>query len=190
MTVLENSFASLLSQNWWLFLIRGGLAIAFGVLAWARPDITVAALILMFGVYAIADGILEIWISISKRKSLEHWVLLLIGGLLTLAIGVMTFVVPGITGLVLLLYIAIWAIVTGVLRVVMGIRIRKEVKGEWILILGGVAGILFGGILMAQPAAGALAMIWVIGSYSIFFGILFVILAFQLRGVKKDLEAA
>lgn len=134
---------------------------------------------LLFGVYVMADGILGAWMAIAGRKEHEHWWVLLLGGLL--GIGILTFVAPGITALVLLFYIAAWAIATGVLEIVAAIRLRKEIEGEWLLILGGLVSVVFGGLLMIQPGAGALALIWLIATYAVVFGILLVILAFKVR---------
>jgi len=175
----------MLSRNWWVLLLRGLVAIAFGVLVWFQPGISLAALVLLFGAYSAADGILGVWTAIAERKEREHWGLLLILGLLGIGIGILTFLVPGITALALLFYIAIWAVATGVLEIVAAIRLRKEIEGEWLLILGGLVSVVFGVILMAQPLAGALAVLWLIAIYAVIFGVLLVILAFRVRNFGK-----
>jgi len=175
----------MLSRNWWVLLLRGLVAIAFGVLVWFQPGISLAALVLLFGAYSAADGILGVWTAIAERKEREHWGLLLIWGLLGIGIGILTFLVPGITALALLFYIAIWAVATGVLEIVAAIRLRKEIEGEWLLILGGLVSVVFGVILMAQPLAGALAVLWLIAIYAVIFGVLLVILAFRVRNFGK-----
>jgi uncharacterized membrane protein HdeD (DUF308 family) len=134
----------------------------------------------------MADGILSVWIAIAERKEREHWGLLLLGGLLGIGVGILTFLVPGITALALLFYIAIWAIATGVLEIVTAIRLRKEIAGEWLLILSGLASVVFGVILMAQPGVGALAVLWLIATYAIVFGVLLVILAFKARSFVSE----
>jgi len=175
----------MLSRNWWVLLLRGLVAIAFGVLVWFQPGISLAALVLLFGAYSAADGILGVWTAIAERKEREHWGLLLIWGLLGIGIGILTFLVPGITALALLFYIAIWAVATGVLEIVAAIRLRKEIEGEWLLILGGLVSVVFGVILMAQPLAAALAVLWLIAIYAVIFGVLLVILAFRVRNFGK-----
>lgn len=185
MSTIERKMASVLSRNWWVLLLRGLIAILFGIFIWIQPEISLITLVLFFGVYALADGILCIWTAITGRKEHEHWWLLLLWGLAGAGIGVLTFFVPDITALALLFYIAIWAVATGILEIVSGIQLRKEVKGEWLLIISGLASILFGVILMVQPIAGALVLLWLIGSYAIIFGGLLVILAFKIRAVAK-----
>lgn len=173
--------ATLLGRNWWVLLLRGIAAIIFSLLAWFQPAITLAALIMLFGIYTLADGILTTWMAIAGRKSNDHWWLLLLSGLLSIAVGILTFMMPDLTALVLLVYIAVWAIVTGIMQIVVAIRIRKEVTGEWLLALGGIISVVFGFFLIAQPAAGALSLLWVIAGYVFVIGILMVIFSFKIR---------
>lgn len=182
MNLVKDRLASILTRSWWLLLLRGLAAIAFGVLTWIQPGISLAALVLLFGAHSMADGILGVWTSIAGRQDHEHWWVLLLGGLLGVGVGILTFLAPGLTALAILFYIAIWAIATGVLEIVAAIRLRKEIKGEWMLILAGLASLVFGILLMAQPGAGALALLWLIASYAVVFGVLLVILAFKARG--------
>jgi uncharacterized membrane protein HdeD (DUF308 family) len=181
MNRLEQHLTSILSRNWWLLLLRGLAAITFGVLVWVQPGISLAALVLLFGAYSMADGIFATWTAIAGRTDHGYWWVLLLEGLLGIGVGALTFVAPGITALALLFYIAIWAIATGVLEIVAAIRLRKEIKNEWLLILAGLASVLFGFVLAAQPGAGALALLWLIACYAVVFGVLLVILAFKTR---------
>jgi uncharacterized membrane protein HdeD (DUF308 family) len=157
-----------------------------GILVWFQPGISLAALVLLFGAYSMADGILGVWTAVAERKEREHWGLLLLEGLLGIGVGILTFLVPGITALALVFYIAIWAIATGVLEIVAAIRLRKEIEGEWLLILSGLASVVFGVILMAQPGVGALAVLWLIATYAVVFGVLLVILAFKARSFVSE----
>lgn len=181
MNILEPHLGSILRRSWWLLLLRGLAAIAFGILTWAQPGISLAALVLLFGAYSLADGVFATWTAIAGRSGHGYWWVLLLEGLLGIAVGILTFAVPGITALALLFYIAIWAIGTGVLEILAAIRLRKEIKNEWALILAGVASVVFGFLLAMQPGAGALAVLWLIGSYAVVFGVLLVILAFKTR---------
>jgi uncharacterized membrane protein HdeD (DUF308 family) len=186
---LAENLAVTLSHNWWVLLLRGIVAILFGVLTFMQPGISLASLVLLFGAYALADGALAAWTAVSHRKDRENWWVLLLEGLLGIGVGAITLLKPGVTALVLLFYIAIWAIATGVLEIVTAIRLRNEIEGEWMLVLAGLASVAFGVVMMAAPGAGALAVLWLIASYAIVFGALFVLLAFKVRGAAKKIEA-
>ena len=187
MNILEKKLATILSRNWWALLVRGLIAIVFGVWIWFQPGISLAALVLLFGAYILADGILGVWTAIAGRADHEDWWVMLLWGLVGIGVGVLTFLAPAITALALLFYIAIWAIGTGVLEIVVAIRLRKEIKNEWLLILGGIASVAFGIILVAQPAAGALGVLWLIATYAVIFGIILVVLAFKARSFAQRL---
>ena len=184
-TFAEQNLAAALGRNWWLLLVRGLVAIVFALLTWAQPGVSLAALVLVFGIYVLADGLLGVWSAIAKRRDNRHWWLLLLWGLVGIVVGVMTFIMPGITGLVLLMYIAAWAMITGVLQIVAAIRLRKEIKGEWLLILSGLVSVAFGVLLFLQPGAGALAVAWIIAAYAFIFGVLMVLLAFKVRKLGR-----
>ncbi|SCX26955.1 Uncharacterized membrane protein HdeD, DUF308 family [Nitrosomonas eutropha] len=186
MNIVENQLTTIFSRSWWILLLRGIIAILFGILLWFQPEISLVAMLLLFGTFALMDGILGIWTAVIGRKIHEHWWVLLLWGFIGVGVGVLTFVVPGVTALALLFYIAIWAVATGTLQIVAAIRLRKEMTGEWLLILGGLASLVFGILLMAQPAVGALALLWLIGAYAIIFGILLVSLAFKTRTFSKQ----
>jgi uncharacterized membrane protein HdeD (DUF308 family) len=177
-----SQLATIFARHWWVLLLRGLIAIAFGILAWLQPAITLTALVLLFGAYVLVDGILGAWTAIVGRRDHEHWWVLLLWGLVGIAVGIVTFRAPGVTTLALLFYIAIWAIATGVLEIVAAVRLRKEISGEWLLALGGLVSVAFGILLMTQPDTGALALIWLIATYAVVFGMLLVLLAFRVRG--------
>ena len=169
-----------LSRNWWLFLLRGLAGILFGIITFIAPAISLAALVLLFGAYAFADGVLSI-VAAVRRRGETRWGMLLLEGVAGIAVGVLTLLLPGITALTLLYLIAAWAIVTGVLELVAAVRLRKEIKGEWLLALGGIASIAFGVLVALLPGAGALAIVIWIGAYALVFGVLLVVLSFRLR---------
>jgi uncharacterized membrane protein HdeD (DUF308 family) len=188
MNTIEKQMAAVLARRWWLLLLRGLVAIAFGVLITLQPAITLKVLVLLFGIYVLVDGILGVWLAISGRGWLERGWVLLLWGLVGIGVGILTFLRPNITALALLFYIAIWAVAAGVLEIAAAIRLRKEMKGEWILILGGLATVAFGVLLMAWPTEGALAVLWLIATYGISFGVLLVILAIRARSFGRQLE--
>ena len=173
-----------LVRNWWLFLIRGIAAILFGLAAFLWPEITLAVLVLLFGAYALVDGIFAIIAGIAARREQERWWMMILVGLAGIATGVLTFFWPDITALVLLYFIAGWAIVMGIFQIAAAIRLRREIEGEWLLILAGIASVIFGVLMVIRPGAGALAVIWLIGIYALLFGILMIVLAFRLRGLR------
>lgn len=176
--------AKSLSQNWWLVVLRGILAILFGVLAFAWPQITWLTLIVMFGVYAIVDGIVAIVSGLSRTRESSRWWVFLLEGLIGIGAGIVALVWPGLTSLVLIYMIAIWAVITGILEIAAAIRLRNEISNEWVLGLGGLVSIGLGILLFLQPAAGGLAIIWTIAAYALIFGLLLVILGFRLRNWK------
>ena len=161
--------------------MRGVAAVVFGILAFIWPGVTLAVLVLLWGAYALVDGILGLLSAF--RTGQDHRWALLVEGIVSIAAGIATFVWPGLTALVLVYIIAVWALVTGVLEVVAAIRLRQVIQNEWWLVLSGIASLLFGIALIVAPGAGALALIWLIGAYAIIFGVLLLGLAFRLRGM-------
>jgi len=170
-----------LAHNWWVLALRGVAAIIFGVLAFVWPDVTVTVLVLLFGAYAFWDGAFAIVSALRRRTRTDQWWWTLLEGVVGVGIGLATFFWPGVTAIVLLALIAAWAVITGILEIMAAIRLRKEINDEWLLFLSGVLSVLFGILLVFQPGVGALALIWVIGSYAIAFGVLLLVLAFRLR---------
>jgi uncharacterized membrane protein HdeD (DUF308 family) len=169
-----------LAKNWWLILLRGICAIIFGALTFVMPGITLLTLILLYGIYALADGVFALWAAVAGGTAAPRWWLALVG-ILGVAAGIIAIFMPGITALVLLYCIAGWAIAAGVLEIVGAIRLRKEIDNEWWLIASGALSVLFGLILAVQPGAGALGLLFVIGVYAIVHGVFLVGLSFRLR---------
>lgn len=170
----------LLTRNWGMLVLRGVIALLFGFLTFIWPGITLAALVTLFGAYALLDGIFAWVVALRDLKAPRVWVLFLEGitGILT---AIITFIWPGITALALLYIIAFWASVTGVFEILAAIRLREEISNEWLLGLSGVLSVLFALFLLLFPGAGALTVIWMIGAYAIAFGVLLLGLAFQVR---------
>jgi uncharacterized membrane protein HdeD (DUF308 family) len=178
-----------LSKVWWAFLARGLAAILFGVLALIRPSTTVHVLVILFGAFVLVNGVFLIIKAISSWKLRDdHW-LLLLEGLLSVGIGIMSFVAPQVTAIALLFYIAAWSLAAGIIEIVLAIRLRKEISGEVSWILSGIASIIFAVLLMLVPGAGVLGMVWLISTYAIVVGVLLVILAFRLLGLRRHANA-
>jgi uncharacterized membrane protein HdeD (DUF308 family) len=171
-----------LAENWWLLLIRGIVAIAFGVLVLLWPDLALLTLTLLWGAYAIADGIFALGAAtLGKGRETARRLWLALIGLAGILVGLLTFVWPEITAQVLLLFIASWAIITGMLQIWGALELRKEIEVEWMLGLIGLLSIALGIILIARPSAGALMSIWLIGSFAVFVGCIYVSLSLWLK---------
>jgi uncharacterized membrane protein HdeD (DUF308 family) len=179
------TFESLVSRYWWTLLLRGLVAILFGILAFMWPGVTLSALVLLFGAYALVDGVAAIVVGIRDYGERERWWATLLGGLVSLGAGVVTFLMPGLTALALLSLIAFWAIFRGVLDIVAAIRLRHVIEGEWLLALCGVLSIAFGVLMVLFPGAGALAVIWWIAAFAVLLGLMLVTLGFKLRRIAR-----
>jgi uncharacterized membrane protein HdeD (DUF308 family) len=176
-----------LARAWHWIVLRGVFALLFGIFAFIWPGITLAALVLVWGAYAIADGVMALIAAFTMHEEGKPMASLIVVGILGIAAGVVTFLWPGMTALVLLLFIASWAVLMGVFEIAAAIRLRKHIENEWLLALSGLVSIVFGVLLFLQPGAGALAVIWLIGSFAIFFGILLIALGIRLKGLAGRL---
>ncbi len=181
MTADIASMSVMFRRNWWVLLLRGIAAIVFGVLTWMQPAVSAAALVLVFGIYVLVDGLLGIFTAFKSRGESRHWWVVLLWGAVSALVGVLMLFQPVAAALVITIYVGVWALMTGVMEIVAAIRLRKEIQGEWLLILGGVISVLFGIFVLIQPAAGMMAMLWVLATYAVIFGVLMVILAFKLK---------
>jgi uncharacterized membrane protein HdeD (DUF308 family) len=171
------------SRSWWALALRGVAAILFGLSAFIWPGLTLAVLILLFGAYVLVDGIFSIVGAVRASRLHERWWPMAVEGVAGIIAGLIAFFFPGITAIALLLLIATWAIVTGIFEIAQAIQLRQVVSNEWLMGLSGLASIVFGILLIVIPAAGALALVWLIGAYALVFGVLLLILAFRLRGL-------
>lgn len=178
-----------LARNWWVFVLRGIVAILFGVLAFARPGITLEVLVYLFAFWALFDGIFSLIGSVGAAEAREPWWPLVFIGLLGIAAGLVTLRWPGITALALLVVIAFWSIFIGILEIVAAVRLRELISGEGWLILAGIASFAFGVLLIIYPGPGLLALVWLVGLYAIIFGIAQLMLGFRLRSLAAELPA-
>ncbi len=175
-----------LARNWWAVLLRGIAGVIFGILTFFAPAISLGALVLLFGAYALVDGVLTIVSAVKNRATTERWWVLLLEGIVGVAAGILTFLWPGITALALLYVIAAWALVTGGLEIAAAIRLRKVIDHEWLLILSGIASVALGVMLVLFPGAGALALVLWIGAYATVFGALLIALGFRLHSLSRS----
>ena len=175
----------ILGLNWWSLVLRGAVAVLFGVVAILWPDITLDALIILFGAFALVDGVFSIAGAMNKAGDVPRWWVLLIQGLAGIVTGILAFVWPDLTALALLYIIAAWALVTGVLEIVAAIRLRQEIEGEWMMGLAGLMAVVFGLLLVVFPGSGAVALIWLIGAFAIATGVVLIALGLRLRSLMQ-----
>ncbi len=176
-----------LTRYWWVPTLRGVLAILFGVLAFVFPKDTVTALTILFGAYALVDGISALYLATQVSQA-RGW--LLLEGIAGIAFGVLTFLYPNMTAVTLLYFVAGWAIATGVFEIAAAIAYRREIANEWRLALAGLLSIILGVLLIVRPDAGLQAMVWLLGSYAIVVGVLLTALGFRLKALQPGLQAA
>jgi uncharacterized membrane protein HdeD (DUF308 family) len=170
---------------WWLVLIRGVLAVVFGLYALFQPESALLALVFVYGFYAIMDGVAALAVGFRHRRT-SHWGWHVVQGVVSLLAGAVALFWPGPTILALVLIIGVWSIVLGATEIVEAFTARKHGSSSWVwLLVGGIVAVLFGVILIASPAAGALTLLWVIGLFSLVFGVVYVVWAFQLRRAAK-----
>jgi uncharacterized membrane protein HdeD (DUF308 family) len=162
-------------------LIRGIVAVIFGILAYLWPGATWVAIAILFGAYALADGIFAIVATVRAAETQQRWWPFLIEGIVGIVIAAITFYDVRITIFALYFTIAAWAFLTGIFEIVAAIELRKHLANEFWLILGGIASIAFAVLMIWFPLAGFLAITWLIAAYAIVFGIMMIALAFRLR---------
>lgn len=174
-----------LAKYWWLFVLRGVMAVIFAILAFIWPALTLSVLVVFLGAYLFVDGLFSLVHGFRILKRDSHWWVLVLEGLLGIAAGLVALFMPGITVVFLVTLIALWSVVTGILEIVLAIRLRKELKNEWMLVLAGIFSIIFGIVLFAQPLAGILVIAWWLGIYALLFGFLLILAGMRLKKVNS-----
>jgi uncharacterized membrane protein HdeD (DUF308 family) len=171
-------------DRWWLLALRGAAAIVFGIITFAAPIASLFALVILFGAYAIVDGVLYLALAVRSARTGRRWGSLVFAGIAGLAAGAVTFIWPAISALALLFLIAAWAVVTGVASIFAAVRLRKQIRGEWLLAVAGILSVVFGVLVALFPGPGALAVVMWIGAYALVFGAILVALAFRMRSLR------
>ncbi len=175
---------SVLVRNWWAFVARGVLAVLFGLISLFMPGVTMLSLVLVFAAYAMADGVLAIISAVRAGKAGEQWSFLAFEGVTGIVAGGLAAAFPGITVVVFVALIAAWALITGSFMLSAAFELDAD-HGRWWLVLGGVASLVYGGLLIFAPMIGAVVLTWWIGAYALVFGITLLIAAFRLRAKFK-----
>jgi uncharacterized membrane protein HdeD (DUF308 family) len=184
----RGTVAEFLAQSWWLMAVRGLIAILFGVVAFIAPAVTILTLVFLFGAFAMANGILSLVVAYQAPKG-SRLGSLIFGGILGIIAGLIAFLMPGITALSLVILVAAWAITTGIMEIVLAVKLRKVITNEWLLVLAGVASLAFGVTVLFLPGVGALALTWWIGAYAVAFGVLLIILSIKMKHWKDEFSA-
>ncbi|MEC5162388.1 MULTISPECIES: HdeD family acid-resistance protein [unclassified Janthinobacterium] len=181
---------STLMQSWWISALRGAIAVFLGLFALAMPGVTLISLIAVFAVYATLAGTVAVVGALRNRRSAGDWWILLLLGIVSIVAGLLAALRPAVTVLALVLVIGVNALVSGVLDIALAVRLRKSIRGEWLLVLGAVTSIVFGLLIVAYPGAGALAMVWMIGAYALLTGTLYLALAYRVYADRTRGPAA
>lgn len=180
-----DALSEVLADSWWAVGLRGLLGIAFGLICLLVPAAAILALILLFSAYMLVDGVLAIVSGIKAARNGERWGLLILEGVVDLAAGVIAFLWPAITTVAFVILIAVWAIISGALMLAAAFTLKID-HGRWWLALGGIASVIFGIVLLIAPVVGAVVLTWWLGAYAIVFGVMLLVLAFQLHGKKEE----
>ncbi|MDQ3657618.1 MAG: HdeD family acid-resistance protein [Chloroflexota bacterium] len=178
---IDRGMLGLISKYWWVMLLRGVFAIIFGIIAIVWPGLTLLGLIWLFGAYAIGDGAVEIWSGIQNRNRHDRWWVEVLIGLAGIVAGVLVISWPGLSAVALMYLIAAWMLVMGVFQIVYAIRVRKEISNEFWIILSGALSVVLGLYFFVFPGDGAISLVWLIGIYAVFFGVLLVIFSFRAK---------
>lgn len=175
-----------LLRSWWLLALRGIIAILFGAAAILWPAITLITLAALFSAFALLAGAVWMFGAIRNRHGDQRWWLLLLLGAFSVGAGIIAALYPGLTTIALIVLVGANALVTGVLDIVVALRVRKHIKGELLLVLSGIASVVFGAIVLLFPmGAGALALAWLIGLYAVVTGTMLLALSLNVRSWSR-----
>jgi uncharacterized membrane protein HdeD (DUF308 family) len=184
-----HAMSQLLAQNWWALALRGVFAIIFALIAFFSPGATLLSLVWVFAAYMLVDGVFEIVAGIRAASENQRWGLLILGGILNILVGIIAFLMPGLTVLFFVTLMAVWSLISGVLMVIAAFKLNPTYGRGW-LIFSGIVSVLFGIALLIAPLVGAVVLTWWLGAYALVFGISLLVLAFKLRGHKDETGTA
>ena len=180
----------LFARNWWIYVVRGALALIFGMYAWFMPGLAMKVLLMFFGIFVLLEGLFAIIGSIAGRKYSEVWWLVLMEGIAGLVLGLLTLTRPEFVATLIVIFVAAWAIWGGLFRIIAAVRLRKHIEGEWLLIFGGIVSMLFGLMLLKHTGAGIVAISWMIAFFASMFGVLLISFGIKVRKFQKEAETA
>jgi len=185
---VRNGASALCNRAWWVFLIGGIAAVAFGILAFVSPGAALLVLSMFFAAYVLVDGAVNIWGAISNRDKDGWWVILLLGIAGVLA-GGYALAVPPVSMIVFIYVVAFIAMFIGITSLFLGWKVRAEIPNEWILYLSGAISVLFALLILVNPEAGGLSVIYLIAAWAILIGALRIWFAFRIRAFRERIEA-
>jgi uncharacterized membrane protein HdeD (DUF308 family) len=180
--------AALFARSWWTLLLRGLLAIVLGALAFTQPFVTLSVVVMAFAIYCLVEGIASLFAAITGWRHRENRMLLVLEGIVGIAVAIITLRTPAITTTIIMAFIAVWALVTGVLRIVEGVQLRREIRGEAFLIIGGLVSIAFAVLVLLRPFVGAIAVVRVLGAYAVILGLTELFLGFEVRRIPGSVR--
>ena len=184
-----DGMSAVLARNWWAVAARGVFAILFGLAAFLLPVATLGTLVLLFAVYMLVDGVFAIVAGVRAAAHHERWGLLILEGVVNLLAGAAALLLPGLTVLLVVTVLGIWAVVSGVTMLVSAFRLHSG-HGRGLLVLSGLVSLIWGALLWLSPIAGALVLTWWLGGYALAFGVLLLVLGFRLRGRRGGMAPA
>ncbi|WP_114945991.1 HdeD family acid-resistance protein [Microvirga calopogonii] len=184
-----HAMSRLLAQNWWALALRGVFAIIFALIAFFMPGATLLSLVWVFAAYMLVDGVFGIVAAVRAASNNQRWGLLILEGILNILVGVIAFMMPGLTVVFFVTLMAVWSLITGVLMIVAAFKLNPAYGRGW-LIFSGIVSVLFGVALLVAPLVGAVVLTWWLGAYALVFGISLLMLAFKLKGYKDEPSGA
>src|SRR5215469_8151648 len=177
--------SGLFAHRWWAVLLRGIVAVMVGVLTFAWPAVTLSVLVLLFGCYALVDGVFSLVAAAGGRQRQDRWILAL-EGIIGVWAGVIALRAPHVIATVLIFFVSFWAMTMGFLKIAAAYRLRREISGEFWLAASGVLSVVFALLVLARPAIGAFSLILIFAGYVTLMGILLIVLGLELRGVQTS----
>ena len=180
---------AVLAQSAWVSILRGVVAVLFGLVALFWPAIALPVLVALFGIYAFVDGVFALIAAFRMAGKHDPWIALLLEGIVGIAAGIIVFRTPGLAAVALVYVAGAWALLTGCLEIIAALELRQSIPGEWMLGLTGLVSIVFGWLRLAQPLAGVITLVWLIGLYAVFFGGLMISLGVRMRRLSGDAGA-
>jgi uncharacterized membrane protein HdeD (DUF308 family) len=174
------------SRIWWALALRGALAVIFGLVALFSSRTTLLALIYVFGIFAVLNGLVALVTAVRAGEAHRRWVWLAVMGLFGVAAGIVSFVWPGITALAFVYLIAAWAIITGVAEITFALSWPDTLAHPWLAAISGALSVLFGILLAVWPRAGVLTLVWLLGVYAILYGLTLLYYAYRLQALRHE----